>query len=108
MAIIAELLSTALQHQQAGRLTEAERGFRELVERDPTNLRVWYLLGTVEYQLRDWNEAARCFRQAVTLKPSFAEAHNNLGLALRATGQASEAESSFRRALQLSPKSAEA
>ena len=77
-----DLLTIAVRQHQAGRLAEAERGYRAILAVDPKNFRAWHLLGTALYQLGDWDGAAKCFRGAVAVDPRFADAHNDLGLAL--------------------------
>ncbi len=108
MPTIAEALEIALVHQRAGRLLEAERLYREILERQPENAAAWHLRGVVSFQLDKAAEAATYIARAVELKPDFAEAHSDLGVAYQALGKLNEALASYQRALQLMPSHADA
>lgn len=99
MKSIAELLSTALEHQQAGRLQEAESLYRQILARDERQPDAWHLLGTIASQIGDHAVAIDLISRAIELDPRNANFHCNLGNALSATGQTELAEASYRRAL---------
>jgi protein O-GlcNAc transferase len=98
-----ETLQVALQHQRSGRLDDAERSYRHLLERNPNDVNALHLLGTVALQRGSASEAVRYIRQAVALRPHFALAHANLGVALRSAGDLAGAIESYDRALGLNP-----
>ncbi|HEX4859553.1 MAG TPA: tetratricopeptide repeat protein [Usitatibacteraceae bacterium] len=103
-----KLYQSAIQHQQAGRLADAENTYRALLGFAPHVWQAWYNLALLLQARGAHAEAVDAYRQALTINPQFAEAHNNLGNALRATGRKAEAIESFRRALHRNPGLAQA
>ncbi len=99
MKSISEMLSTAVAHQQAGRLQDAEAMYREILARDDQQADAWHLLGTIAHQIGDHAVAIDLIGHAIELDSRNANFHCNLGNALLATGQIKEAEQSYRRAL---------
>ncbi len=92
-----EALSLAIQHQQAGRLDDAERLYRQMISLDPSNPDVLNLLGLSMLKRKKRQEAANLFRQAVALRPEIVEYQVNLARALREKPQLKEAEAALRR-----------
>jgi protein O-GlcNAc transferase len=99
MKSISEMLSSAVGHQQAGRLQDAEALYREILARDDRQADAWHLLGTIAHQIGDHVVAIDLIGHAIELESRNANFHCNLGNALLATGQMDEAEQSYRRAL---------
>jgi len=100
------LLERAHQYHRSGNLTEAAKGYRKFLKKDPRHAGALYLLGCVEYQ-RGKNEAATdLLIEAATLSPHEPDYHNALGLALTAIQNYADAERSFRRAIQLDNRAA--
>lgn len=97
------LFNQANLARSAGRLVDAERGYRDSLRIEPGFITAWNNLGTVLKDLRRTDEAMNCYRRALALKPDYAVAHNNLGVALTETGRHSEAAESCRRAIALEP-----
>jgi protein O-GlcNAc transferase len=97
-----QTLTAAMAHHRAGRLTEAERLYRQVCETDPKNARAFHLLGVVAHQLKR-SDAASVVGRAVMLDPNFAEAHNDRGVILAANGLFADALSCFERAVALNP-----
>jgi protein O-GlcNAc transferase len=103
-----DFLAIAVQHHQAGRLQAAEQIYRQILEIDPANAQVYYLLGALCQSAGKLNEAAANLQQAVLLNPNQAEALNHLGVVRRQQGKLDEAAACYRRALELKPDYAEA
>ena len=101
-------LALALRHHGAGRLKEAERLYRRLLEADPYHAVAWHMLGVIAHQLGKHEFAAELIAKAVAIKPDDADAHANLALALQALGRLDDAVVSYRKALALKPDHAEA
>lgn len=112
---IQQASDVALRHWQAGRLEEAEQGYREILHvaanhpgRTPAAMsRAACGLG---YVLRDrarLAEAIVAFRRAITFLET-PEACMALAEALKATRQVEPAISAYRKAISLQPNSAEA
>jgi predicted O-linked N-acetylglucosamine transferase (SPINDLY family) len=96
-------LDAALQHHQAGRLSEAEAVYREMLAVDPDNIDVLHFLGVISHQRGEHGRAAELISRALSRNPSNAPAHNNLGNALGAQGKLNEAVVSYLSALALDP-----
>src|SRR5258708_1518402 len=95
-ALFAEL-GQARAHLVAGRLADAEGGYRRLLAAAPALARALHGLGVCRPRQGDAAAAAGLVGQAVTLAPDIAEFHSNLGVMLRATGRVTEAEAALRR-----------
>lgn len=96
-----DAVATALAHHQAGRLAEAEAGYRTVLDGEPDHADALHLLGVVALQRGDAQAAVGLIRRAITVNPDFADFHGNLGHALWQSGRLVEAEASCRRALAL-------
>jgi predicted O-linked N-acetylglucosamine transferase (SPINDLY family) len=96
-------LDAALQHHQAGRLSEAEAAYREMLAVDPENIDALHFLGVISHQRGEHGRAAELISRALSRNPSNAPAHNNLGNTLGAQGKLNEAVVSYLNALALDP-----
>jgi tetratricopeptide (TPR) repeat protein len=103
-----QTLALAVQHHQAGNLSEAEGLYRRVLQAEPRNPDALHLLGVIAHQVGRNEAAIDLIRSALGERPTMAAAHCNLGAALQATGQLDQAVASFRRALQLKPDYVEA
>ncbi|MGA2325873.1 MAG: tetratricopeptide repeat protein [Bryobacteraceae bacterium] len=101
-------LERGLEHHQAGRRQEAERIYREVLARDPSNADALHLLGLLAKEAGDRQGACNLIRKAVELEPRAALLHNNLGSVLESLERLDEAIQCYERALQLDPGYAEA
>ena len=101
-------LAVAVDHHRAGRLQEAERLYRRLLEDDPDHADANHLLGVIALQTGADEAARELIERAVGRDPDVADYHGNLGLALQALGRLDEAAESFARALRLNPRFAAA
>jgi predicted O-linked N-acetylglucosamine transferase (SPINDLY family) len=108
MATIADALTIALQHHQAGRLQEAEAIYRQVLQLQPDHPHALHLLGVSAHQAGRHDVAVDCISRAIGLDPTVAEFHLNLGEAYREQGKLEEAVASYRQALALKPDFAEA
>ncbi|MBI5709608.1 MAG: tetratricopeptide repeat protein [Candidatus Eisenbacteria bacterium] len=59
----------ALAEAECGRLEEARRIYRELLERDPRNRSAWFSLGAISTQLGDYPESRRALRELLRIDP---------------------------------------
>ena len=101
-------LKTALEHQQAGRVDEAEKFYRMALGIDPNNSIALQLLGVLAQQKEAFQEAVELFKKALEITPDKAEIYNNLGNSLTALGHNEEAIKSLEKALELEPEYAAA
>lgn len=99
----AALWSGSLEAYRAGRMAEAEAGFRALLAHAPQHAPSHHLLGLILFGRGRAEEALASLRRAVTLDPNLAQAHNDLGVALQLQGSLDDAVAFHRRALALEP-----
>ncbi|HEX6796061.1 MAG TPA: glycosyltransferase [Casimicrobiaceae bacterium] len=69
--------------QKAGRVRDAERLYREVIEHAPRTHDALHMLGVVRLGLGDLIEAERLIRQAMTLRPAYAAIAKNLSIVER-------------------------
>ena len=100
---VADLLRRGMLHHREGRLPEAERLYRLVLRRDPSNVQGLHLLGTIAGQQGDLGAALELLSRAASADPDNAHLLNNLGETLRHLGRNSEAIHAFRRAVVLQP-----
>jgi tetratricopeptide (TPR) repeat protein len=98
----------AVRHHGAGRLADAHRLYRRILETDPQHADALHLFGVLALQSGHAAVAADLIRKAIALDPAAAAYHVNLGSALATQGQLEEAIASHRHALALDPNSSEA
>jgi predicted TPR repeat methyltransferase len=98
----------ALAHQRAGRLVDAARGYRQLLEHVPEHSGALNFLGIIAIQTNQPQQAVELLQRAVAARPEMPELHNNLGLALQRTGRLDTALPAFERAVALKPELADA
>jgi tetratricopeptide (TPR) repeat protein len=108
MPTIHELLTASLTHQLAGRLAEAERGYREVLSLDPSCAKAWHFLGLVAFQTGRHDSAGKFITKAIEIMPNYAEAYSNLGNVCLAEGKVSESLLNYDKAIELQPDYAEA
>jgi protein O-GlcNAc transferase len=108
MVTISEALATAKGLHQAGRLSDAEPIYRQIIEAQPGCAEAWHLLGGVAYQTGRVEFAIQCVQRSIALQPAVAPAHHDLGLILQEAGRWEEAAAHYRRAIELKPNFAEA
>ena len=102
------LVRDAMSHFQAGRLPEAERGYRAALALAPHNPAVTHNLGvTIAAQGRP-DDAVGCFDEALKADPGFVSAHYNRAIAKMRLGETREATGGFERAASLDPEHYEA
>ncbi len=94
-----DVLQRALSAHQAGRLAEAEQGYRTVLARDAKHTDAAYLLGLAVHQQGRAADAVPLLQRAVALADHRADFHNSLGDAWRALGKLPEAIASFRAAI---------
>ena len=102
-----EVFAEAMALHRAGRLREAERGYRKILTVYPGHPDVLHMLGVLAYQTGQNASAVLMIAGAIAVKPDAAAYHSNLGLALKDLGRLEDAAASFRKASELDPKSPE-
>jgi predicted O-linked N-acetylglucosamine transferase (SPINDLY family) len=97
-----------VQHHQAGRLTEAEQLYRQVLALQPDHVGALHYLAATAHQHGQNDVALDLIRQVLALRPDYPDAHGLLGLVFRAQGQLREAAAEQRTAIALDPNYAEA
>src|SRR5262245_16277300 len=106
-ALQAKLNQGMTLHRQ-GKLTDAERCYGEVLQRQPDHSGALHLLGVIARQTRRTERAVELIKRAIELNPKVAAAHSNLGNALMDLKRSAEALASYDKAIVLNPDIAEA
>lgn len=62
-------IQQGLIHEKMGRLVEAGKSFERAAANDPRDPEVWYHLGRVREEAKDYQSAMECYQEALGLKP---------------------------------------
>jgi protein O-GlcNAc transferase len=98
-----DALHEAIAAHRAGRLDDAERIYRAILEAKPEHFDATHLLGLAQLQRGRLMEARRLIEAALAIDPRHADARCHLGNVLTALGQHAEAVASYERALAIKP-----
>lgn len=82
-----ELLAIAMEHEQAGRVAEAERIYRQLLAKHPGNADLIHAVGLMAYRSGRAEEARHWIEQAIAIDSGQAIYCNNLGTILQSLEQ---------------------
>jgi len=107
MTDIGDRFARALTAHQAGRLAEAEAGYREVLTRQPRHAEALRLLGLVALTAGNAEAAVILIGEAVRLAPQSVDGQAQLGLALRDAGRVVEAAARLETARRMAPEDAE-
>lgn len=88
---------------QQGRLEEAKTRMLEELQREPSSVDGYNLLGIIESEEQDYGSALEVFQKALQLAPESTKTHNNLGNVYVAQKKFDLAEKEFRTVLRLNP-----
>ena len=80
----------AVYLQEAGRFDEARTHARTVLDRDPSNVDAWTVLGICEAEAGNPRKAIECYDRARAVNPRFAVARWNRAIALLALGEYGE------------------
>src|SRR5262249_16350224 len=103
MLTIAECLTQAVQHHQAGRLREAETLYRAILQQVPQHTHALHLLGVLAYQVGRHQEAPDRIGEGLAVEGPDPVFQSNLASVYLALGQLEEAAAHCREALRLNP-----
>jgi tetratricopeptide (TPR) repeat protein len=98
-----QILQAAVAHHQAGKLTEAEQLYRQVLEQDPNQPDALNLLGVIAQQTGNLKEALGLFDRALSAAPELAAAHYNRANTLRDAGRIGDAQAAYEAALTCDP-----
>lgn len=97
------LLQAAIAHHRAGRLAEADVGYRQVRAAAPKNFDALHLSGLIAYQQGRTSEAVDLLGRAHKIDPRHHVCEMRYALALLAATRATEAERHLRHAVQVKP-----
>ncbi len=103
---LAQLLSAAFDHHQAGRADQAEQLYGQVLTLDPRQPDALHLLGVLCMQTGRSERAVELMTQSLALRPNHAETANHLGAAYGALHRYDESVTVLRRAAQMAPHDA--
>jgi len=103
-----QYVQSAFEQHQAGRLQQAEVGYRQALLREPNHPDALYLLGVLNHQLGRGEAALELIQRAIRANPDHPYYHDYLGTVYKTLHRLSEAEAGYRRALALKPDLVEA
>ena len=98
------LVLDAMTHFQAGRLAEAESGYRMALAIAPGDPAVMHNLGVAIATQGRHRAAIDCFEEALNADPGLVSAHYNRAVALVRLGETQDAIEAFSRAATLEPQ----
>jgi len=93
----------ALEYEEAERLDDAARAYREALLAGGPSAEIAFNLGNVLYSLGRWEEALSRFQQAVEADPEYVEAWNNLASVHAQFEEWDDAIEAGLRALEIAP-----
>lgn len=105
---VAAILREAQLHHQAGRIDEAERGYRLTLDRVPAQPDALHGLGLLLYRRGEAKDAIERLAQACAADPRHPVYRFNHAVVLQRAGLLAEAVQSYRQAIQLNPRHIEA
>lgn len=105
---VEQLFSQAVELEQQGRVAEALRCYRDLLELEPNHAPTLVNLGTICFHARDYVQARTYYEHAVRVAPDYALARFNLGNLLDELGLFEAALEQYQEALRLKPDYADA
>lgn len=88
-----------IYHIKLSELDNAERYYRQALERDEENPQIAYRLGSVLADLNKWSDAEAFFTQATNKDPDFAKAWFRLGLAQEVQNNYAAAVDSYMKSI---------
>lgn len=101
---VTALFSIGHEAQREGRLEDAERAYRAVLDEEPEHTGALHYLGVQQLQGGNIEEAVRLLRRAGEAAPDRADVQSNLAVALRAAGQLQQAVNALDRSVALNPE----
>jgi protein O-GlcNAc transferase len=99
-------MARALAHHQAGRFSQAQTLYRQVLQAVPDHADAWHLLGLLAHQQGAHETALHLIQKAIQLKPGDGGYHVNLAEAHLGLGQTEAAITNLHQAIALEPGAA--
>jgi protein O-GlcNAc transferase len=103
---IQQAMQIALQHQQTGRLADAEQLYRQVLAAQPRHADALHLLGLIAAQNGQFAIAADLIEKAIAVQPNVWAFYDHLGSVLLDLGHPKKAVIAFQKAVVLAPQNA--
>jgi predicted O-linked N-acetylglucosamine transferase (SPINDLY family) len=103
-----QALDLAMQHHRAGRLSDAENIYRQILAAQPNHPDALHMLGVVALQVGNFQVAVDLISRAIAVNPNMAGYQSNLGLALTRLGRFVQAADAIEQSIRLNPNLTEA
>lgn len=100
------VLAAAQRAHGAGRLAEAETGYRQVLAAVPDHAEAWHYLGLVLHQRQRHDDALAAYARAAAYAPRRADTHVLRAMLLRDLGRAADGLAAVAQALALQPRDA--
>jgi len=97
-------IESAFKYHQAGNLVEAERLYRQILNKQPNHIDANHLLGVLAHQVGNYGVAIAYIEKAIKLNPRNPDFYGNLGEVYRKSGNFTEAIAQYQNALKLQPQ----
>ena len=107
MPTIKEAIATAVEHQNNGRLADAEAIYRQVLEIIPEEPDCLHLLGLIAHQVGKNDEALKLISRAIQAADDRAAYHHHKGVVLQALGRRDDARNAFQIAVGIAPADAD-
>ena len=101
-------LAQAVSHHQRGELPQAERIYREILERQPDNVDALHYYGVLQYRLGNREPGIAKVRRCLAIQPDYVDASNNLGNIYKLEGKLAAAEKLYQDVLSRAPDATDA
>lgn len=98
---------SALELQRKGQWAEAERLYRQVLERNPNDAKALHLLGMLQHQTGKETQAIELLGRSIGIDPDQPHVLSNYGSLLAQAGRAAEALGPLMQAVRLGPEFAE-
>jgi tetratricopeptide (TPR) repeat protein len=103
-----KLLAEAARLHGDGKLDEAERVYRQVLNEEPDNVDALRMLAMLAAAAGKFDDAERLLRRVLSLAPDYFTAHMDLGRILKEQDRYEDAINAFRAALKIEPNNAQA
>ena len=101
---LAPIWNIALLLEHTGQLEEAERWYKQVLEKAPKEEEARFRLGYLRLQREDYRGAAEAFEGCLKYRPQWPEAYANLALAYSGMGERDHAERLYEKMLDADPE----
>tara|TARA_Y100000590_G_scaffold41305_1_gene44057 strand:- start:1266 stop:2921 length:1656 start_codon:yes stop_codon:yes gene_type:complete len=105
---IQQTLKLAYENHKKGNLKLAESLYKKIIKVNKKNFEVFFLLGSLCLQKRDFKEAINLLDKAIKIEPKNANSYQNLGYAFTELGEFEKAKLALDKAIEIQPKHADA